>query len=96
MSRILKKLQKHLRLYAWMCGDEEPNSTSWAATECKMDQITILDTMLPKLCIHGFVFHIVHSNEMRVVVGTRLADQIQAALEDESNPLRQKTPDECM
>ena len=43
ISRVQKKLQNHLRLYVWMCGDEEPNFTSWSDTEVNLlDQVVFL------------------------------------------------------
>ena len=94
-SAVQRRLQEHRRLYAWLCGDREPDSTSWSGTEHRMDQTVVLNTFKPKVHIAGVVYHVVPSSEMRVLVGTRLAAQIRLETEKEPSPLRQKTLEQC-
>ena len=49
----------------------------------------ILDTF--NVDIAGVRYHVVLSNEMRVVVGTKLAARIRLEVEKGPDPLRQKT-----
>ena len=60
-----------------------------------MDKTVVLDTFRPKVCLHGISYHVVPSNEMRVIVGTKLTARVQTAVEDGPVPLRQKTMAEC-
>ena len=59
-----------------MCGDEEPNSTSWAGTEVTLDQVVFLKTFRRKVTIHGVTYHVVPINHMRVLIGRRQTAQL--------------------
>ena len=78
-----------------MCGDEEPNSTSWAGTERRVDRTTVLDTFRPKVHLGPIAYHVVPSNQMRVVIGTKVAKRLRQKIEAGPDPLRQKTPRQC-
>ena len=79
---------------AWIRGDEAPHSQRFGGHRRRIDRCVILQPDAPRIDLWDKEFVVVESNEMKVIIGADLRDEMEIRLEASESPLDAVAPGE--
>ena len=82
-------------LHEWLIGQEDPHSDVCAGKLITIDEVKVMHVYKPTVTVTNSMWIVIPSNYMRVVIGARLTNNINNALENDESPLQQKSAEQC-